>query len=105
MLNKIKQKIIELCRQNCGYYELKTDYLNFLCEVFGDTIKDYNKINLSEIIFKYNKNKSIEQCRFLIKELESILNTMNEKGKHPKDIIKNVIKEADKRIAKMHLME
>ena len=162
MLNKIKDKILHVLRNYCGYYSLKREYtrlkqrtedieieseykLKTLMTNFNQINIDYDKLfskheakileydilknnigqnnNLeyqklllhyedlireigicdtygvysSEDEIKiYNEIKQNDYKKYLVSELEEILNIMKEKGVHPQDLIKRIINKANR---------
>ena len=146
MLNRIKDKILHVLRNYCGYYELEREYIS-LKYYSKDIDKKYNKyykeytcieeklekllaqheakileydilknqfndlvdiitnktpmpeINDLEYIIKcFNHEKQDDYKKYLINELEEILNIMKEKGVHPQDLIKRIITKAKRDI-------
>ena len=143
MLNKIKNKILHIVREKCGYYELRQemfdlddkwlkDYedlesiafltqrnLEELSSKYEAKILEYDILDnkfkqlvniitsehtmnnhycLEEIILYYNSEKMIDYKKYLIQELEQILNIMKGKGIHPQDLIKRIINKAKRDI-------
>jgi hypothetical protein len=130
MLNRIKNRILHVLRNYCGYYELKkslnqklNDKQNFI-GVQGNTVQDlvlqndklkYELDKLSDkheakileydILFAKNETNILERDildaqvkdfpndykKYLVLELEQILNIMKEKGIHPQDLIKRMV--------------
>ena len=112
MLNKIKEKFIHILREKCGYYEMeeiKGHYQN-MCFNYSEDFKIHNdKINkLSSLheakILEYDildaqvKNFPNLYKKYLVAELEQMLNIMKEKGIHPQDLIVRIINKANRDI-------
>ena len=146
MLSKIKDKILHVLRNYCGYYELALDYeeleltnndiaikyenkanllwnlesnydkissqheakileYDILKHQFNDLVDTItNKATMPEIndleyIVKcFNHEKQKDYKKYLIAELEEILNIMKQKGIHPQDLIKRIINKANRDI-------
>lgn len=140
MLNKIKNKILHIIREKCGYYELEKISLEYqqICFNYCNQIEELKKkLNIEivqheelnfeynilsakheakileyDILFAKNESKTLEldildaqvksfpndYKKYLIQELEQILNIMRDKGVHPQDLIKRVINKAKRDI-------
>jgi hypothetical protein len=153
MLNKIKDKILHVLRNYCGYYllkgafdvadedytklnnefiklndknfELQTDVISVQIELdkllaqheakileYDILDNKYKKIvnvytlcstlnnhyDTEEIIKVGEKESSYLYKKYLVAELEEILNIMKEKGIHPQDLIKRIITKAKRDI-------
>lgn len=137
MLNKIKDKILHVLRNYCGYYEMeeiKGHYQN-MCYDYSEDFKRYikqldklsaqyeakileydildnkyktlvniytncrtlnNHYDIDEIIKVGNSENNYLYKKYLVAELEEILNIMKEKGVHPQDLIKRIINKANR---------
>lgn len=126
MLNRIKNRILHVLRNYCGYYELeklnnilyseqkfyieKTNNLDIKvqCKMLKyDKLlaKHEAKILEYDILFAKNEANILERDildakiknfpndykKYLVLELEQILNIMKEKGIHPQDLIKRMV--------------
>ena len=112
-------KILNLLRKYCGYYDLE-NRRNFYKKLYYDALDDFKRLvkyteklepkqeakilendilsaKLESKILEYdileNKNKDlhIEYKKYLINQLEEILNIMKNKGTHPQDLINFMI--------------
>ena len=112
-------KILNLLRKYCGYYDLEKRR-NFYKTAYYDCLDDFKRLagytekleakqetkilendilsaKLESKILEYdileNKNKElhIEYKKYLINQLEEILNIMKNKGTHPQDLINFMI--------------
>ena len=92
MLNKIKDKILHVLRYYCGYYELMQAY-DMLSEKYEAKTLEHDILD--------NKIKEFPNLykKYLVAELEEILNIMKEKGIHPQDLIVRIINKANRDIA------
>ena len=112
MLNKI----LDLLRKYCGYYDLEKEYTKIQIDfsnIFYKNEKEYNKLfaknetkilendilsaklesKILECDILENKNKDlhIEYKKYLINQLKEVLNIMKNKGTHPQDLINFMI--------------
>ena len=139
MLNKIKDKILHVLRNYCGYYELE-DLKDKYCKWYYSCTNDFmilmrghekllsqheakileydildnkyktlvniytncrtlnNHYDIDEIIKVGNSENTHLYKKYLVAELEEILNIMKNKGIHPQDLIKRIINKAKRDI-------
>src|SRR5574344_411919 len=86
--SKYEAKILE--------YDILDHKFLELVDIVNNNNTMMNFYDLEEIIKYYNKGKQNDYKKYLIQELEQILNIMRDKGIHPQDLIKRIIYKANK---------
>jgi hypothetical protein len=101
----IKDIYMDLLNKTCPnckdwqkhYDKLLEDYCTVMFEVTGG-ILSYKHYRPEDILMLDTERVNKLCLEFLVDELESMLDIMNEKGNNPKDTIKKIIKEARKNL-------
>lgn len=102
ILNREQKRILEYDKLSAQHeakileYDILDNKYKKIVNVYTNCCTLNNNYDIDEIIKVGNSENSYLYKKYLVAELEEILNIMKEKGVHPQDLIKRIINKANK---------